>query len=94
VAYDPGIEPGQTAIDSSLLTVVDDPHLAAKDAEAVVILTEWPEFRALDWMQIARNLRKPIVIDARNLLDPDVIRCAGLMWAGVGRHDGGTHREQ
>jgi UDPglucose 6-dehydrogenase len=85
VGYDPGITTGHPAIDNSLLTVVDDPYIAAKDAEAVVVLTEWPEFRSLDWNRLAEDLAAPTVIDTRNLLDPDVLRRASLTWIGVGR---------
>ncbi|GAA1273122.1 UDP-glucose/GDP-mannose dehydrogenase family protein [Pseudonocardia aurantiaca] len=85
VGYDPGIIAAQAAIDDSLLNVVDDPYSAAKDAEAVVVLTEWPEFRSLDWSRVAEGLAAPTVIDTRNLLDPDVLRRASLTWIGVGR---------
>jgi len=85
VAYDPGISADTATIDGSLLTVVDDPYLAAKDAEAIVILTEWPEFRALDWPRLADAAGQQIVIDTRNLLDPAVVRRAAFDWIGVGR---------
>jgi UDPglucose 6-dehydrogenase len=85
VAYDPGITADTTRIDRSLLTVVDDPYLAAKDAEAVVVLTEWAEFRTLDWSRIADAVAAPIIVDTRNLLDPDVLRRASLTWIGIGR---------
>ncbi|GAA1273021.1 UDP-glucose/GDP-mannose dehydrogenase family protein [Pseudonocardia aurantiaca] len=85
VAYDPGITADTTRIDRSLLTVVDDPYLAAKDAEAVVVLTEWAEFRTLDWSRIADAVAAPIIVDTRNLLDPDVLRRASLRWIGIGR---------
>jgi len=85
VAYDPGIMADTSPIDGSLLTMVDDPYLAAKDAEAIVILTEWPEFRALDWPWLSEVVGTPAVIDTRNLLDPDVLRRAAFTWTGVGR---------
>jgi len=85
VAYDPGIMADTSPIDGSLLTMVDDPYLAAKDAEAIVILTEWPEFRALDWPLLSEVVGTPAVIDTRNLLDPDVFRRAAFTWTGVGR---------
>jgi UDPglucose 6-dehydrogenase len=84
-AYDPGVDPATTRIDPSLLAVVDDPIAAVRDAEAVVVLTEWPEFRTLDWGAIADAVANPLVIDTRNLLDADVVRRAGLTWIGVGR---------
>jgi UDPglucose 6-dehydrogenase len=65
--------------------VVDDPYLAAKDVAAIVILTEWPEFRQLDWQRLAGVAGDCCVVDTRNLLDPDVLDRAGLPWAGVGR---------
>jgi len=85
VAYDPGVLADEVLIEGSLMTVVDDPYLAAKDAEAIVILTEWPEFRTLDWSRLADAVAVPTVIDTRNLLDPDVLRRAAFAWVGIGR---------
>ncbi|MDQ2706831.1 MAG: UDP-glucose/GDP-mannose dehydrogenase family protein [Actinomycetota bacterium] len=88
--YDPAVAAGNPVnhgmpTDGSLLTLVDDPYVAAKDADAVVILTEWPEFRALDWLRLRGVVRQPVVVDTRNLLDPDVPCRAGFSWVGVGR---------
>jgi UDPglucose 6-dehydrogenase len=85
VAYDPGIAADKFLVDRSLLTVVDDPYEAAEEAEAIVILTEWPEFRALDWPRLADAVSQRTVIDTRNLLDPAVVRRAAFTWIGVGR---------
>jgi UDPglucose 6-dehydrogenase len=89
-AYDPAVTadpelPDDPMHDGALLAVVDDPYVAAKDADAVVILTEWPEFRALDWPRLAGVVRSPVVIDTRNVVDPDVLVRAGFSWIGVGR---------
>lgn len=67
------------------ITVSDDPLHAAKDASALVVLTEWPEFRALDWTGLRGVVRSATVVDTRNLLDPDVLRRAGFAWVGLGR---------
>jgi UDPglucose 6-dehydrogenase len=86
VAYDPSLTTDAASrpeLDS--ITVVDDPYLAAKDAEALVVLTEWPEFRTLDWARLATVVSRPIVVDLRNLLDADVLRRAGFAWTGLGR---------
>jgi len=91
MAYDPGISVEAGTIDGALLTVADDPYLAAKDADAIVILTEWPEFRTLDWPRLADEVGRPIVIDTRNLLDPAVPVKAGFSWIGVGRVARGAH---
>ncbi|MCA1603936.1 MAG: hypothetical protein LC775_00270, partial [Acidobacteria bacterium] len=85
VAYDPGISVDTRIIDRSLLTVSDDPYLAAKDADAIVVLTEWSEFRTLDWPRLASEVGRPIVVDTRNLLDPAIPVNAGFSWIGVGR---------
>jgi len=67
------------------ITVVDEPLDMAKDSNALVVLTEWPQFRALDWTALAGVVENPVVIDTRNLLDPDVLRRAGFAWIGLGR---------
>jgi UDPglucose 6-dehydrogenase len=86
VAYDPAMAAELEHPGLAGLTVVDDPYLAAKDAEAIVVLTEWPEFRSLDWTKLAETVRKPVVIDTRNLLDPAVARRAGFEWIGLGKN--------
>ncbi|MGQ0839381.1 UDP-glucose dehydrogenase family protein [Actinokineospora sp.] len=86
VGYDPALRRGIRHPDLASITVVDDPYLAAKDAEALIVLTEWPEFRSLDWARLADTVRKPIVIDTRNLLDPAVARRVGFEWIGIGRN--------
>ncbi|MCW0215849.1 MAG: UDP-glucose/GDP-mannose dehydrogenase family protein [Pseudonocardia sp.] len=85
VAFDPGITAATSTIDGSLLTVVDDPYEAAKGAAAIVILTEWPEFRSLDWQRLGEAVAERTVVDTRNLLDPAVVRRADFDWVGVGR---------
>ncbi len=89
-AYDPALRPDSASVNLAGATVVDDPVLASKDAEALVVLTEWPEFRSLDWARLAAEMARPIIIDTRNLLDPDVLARAGFTWVGLGRC--GPHR--
>ncbi|MCI2418598.1 UDP-glucose/GDP-mannose dehydrogenase family protein [Saccharopolyspora sp. K220] len=84
VAYDPGLRGDEAQLPPEV-TLVDDPYQAAKDAAALVLLTEWQEFRTLDWNRLADALDGPVVVDTRNHLDPDVLRRAGLSWRGVGR---------
>ncbi|WP_214403955.1 UDP-glucose dehydrogenase family protein [Pseudonocardia lacus] len=86
VGYDPGLGAVDPApVDPALVTVVDDPYVAAKDADAVVVLTEWPQFRGLDWARLAGAVATPTLVDTRNLLDPAVLRRAGFSWVGMGR---------
>jgi len=58
---------------------------AIDGADAVVLVTEWPEFRDINWVDAAAAMRGKTVIDGRNHLDPDAVRAAGLGYEGVGR---------
>ncbi|EEF22217.1 UDP-glucose 6-dehydrogenase, putative [Ricinus communis] len=85
VAYDPAVPAGTTHPALASINVVEDPELAAKDVDALVVLTEWPQFRTLDWPRLAELTRCPVVVDTRNLIDPDVLARAGFRWYGLGR---------
>jgi UDPglucose 6-dehydrogenase len=85
VGYDPALRSGDGRAELDGITLADDPYRAAEGVEALVVLTEWPEFRALDWAKLAGVVAKPVVVDTRNLLDPDVLRRAGFEWQGLGR---------
>ncbi|KOV84956.1 UDP-glucose/GDP-mannose dehydrogenase family protein [Nocardia sp. NRRL S-836] len=82
VGYDPALAGGT---DLGPVSVVDDPYQAAKDVDALVVLTEWTDFRSLDWGRLAETVRQPVVVDTRNILDPDVIRRAGFTCTSLGR---------
>jgi UDPglucose 6-dehydrogenase len=58
---------------------------AVRDADALVLVTEWAEFQELDWGQVADAMRGRLVIDGRNALDVAKVRDAGLTYEGVGR---------
>jgi UDPglucose 6-dehydrogenase len=85
VGYDPALRSGDTRGDLDGITLVDDPYVAAEGVEALVVLTEWPVFRTLDWAKLSDVVGRPVVVDTRNLLDPDVVRRAGFQWEGLGR---------
>ncbi len=53
--------------------------------DAVVLVTEWPEFLELDWSEVAARMSGKVVVDGRNALDPEAIRAAGLTYEGIGR---------
>jgi UDPglucose 6-dehydrogenase len=65
-----------------------DPYEVAKDAEALVILTEWPEYRALDWERIRNSMVRPLLLDGRNLLDPSKMEGLGFEYYSFGRPEG------
>ena len=58
---------------------------ALEGADAAVLVTEWPEFAELDWAEVARRMRNPLIVDGRNFLDPEAVRAAGLTYDGIGR---------
>ena len=83
-AYDPVAEKEARRLMVGV-SFADSPREALAGADACVIVTEWPEFAELDWQGVADLMQGKIVIDGRNLLDPDVVRKAGLVYEGVGR---------
>jgi UDPglucose 6-dehydrogenase len=70
---------------SAHLSYVEGPYDAAQDADALLILTDWPEFAQLDLLRLHDCLRYPIVIDGRNLYSPAMMLHHGLMYLSVGR---------
>src|SRR3954465_9639385 len=56
-----------------------------RDADAVVLVTEWREFKELDWREVAEAMAGTLVIDGRTALDPEAIQAAGLVYEGIGR---------
>ena len=84
-AYDPAaMERTQEAISSSL-KFANSAYEAASGADALLILTEWEEFANLDLDRLNRELKYPIVIDGRNLYDPEVMAAHGFTYYSVGR---------
>ena len=84
-AFDP------VGMDASKLVLNDidyaqDMYDAAKDADALIIITEWNEFRFPDWERIKTLLRSPRVIDLRNIYEPERMRARGFDYHSVGRY--------
>lgn len=67
------------------LHVVADAMDALVGADAVGLVTEWPEFRSLDWPAAALSMRGRVVVDGRNALEPEAVSAAGLRYAAFGR---------
>jgi UDPglucose 6-dehydrogenase len=67
--------------------VVMEPSLvdAVRDADAAVIVTEWPELETVASAEVREAMRTPLIIDGRNLLDPETVRAAGFDYEGIGR---------
>jgi UDPglucose 6-dehydrogenase len=81
--YDPAA--GERARTNASVELCADAYEAASGADAVVLLTEWDEFRWLDFERVAAVMRRPSLVDARNLLDPAAMRRRGFDYAAVGR---------
>lgn len=73
--------------DHPSLALVDDRMKALNGADALVICTEWIEFRSVDFDAIKAALALPVIVDGRNVFDPEAVKAAGLMYYGVGRAD-------
>jgi len=69
------------------LALVKSREAAVAGADALVICTEWKQFRAVDFAWLKRQLKHPVVVDGRNLFQPDEVRAAGLRYYAVGRAD-------
>jgi UDPglucose 6-dehydrogenase len=65
--------------------LVNDPYECVTGADAVVVVTEWPEYVRLDWSRVATLVRRQLVVDGRNCLDADPLVDLGFTYIGVGR---------
>jgi UDPglucose 6-dehydrogenase len=62
-----------------------DPYEAAEGAEAILVVTEWDEFRAVDWKRLLTLVEHPLVLDGRNMFDPEEITSHGFRYVSIGR---------
>jgi len=83
-AYDPIAEAEARKLMGGV-DFADDALGAVAGADAVVIVTEWPEFAELDWSVAAERMPDRLVIDGRNFVDPEAVRAAGFIYEGIGR---------
>jgi UDPglucose 6-dehydrogenase len=86
-AFDPtvGRPAGPGPADLAGISICPDAYEAARGARALVLLTEWDEFRGLDFHKVRDLMASPSIVDARNLLDPSALRRVGFSYTGVGR---------
>ena len=90
-AYDP--EAAETA--KAVLPNIQycaDPYEAARDAEAVFIVTEWDEFREIDWQRLASVMERPLMIDGRNMFRAEEMNRCGFQYISVGRRPQSARR--
>ena len=83
-AYDPA------AVERSRMLLPEVEYLksayeVAAGADAIVLITEWNEFRQLDMARIKQLMRRPVIVDGRNIYDPEAMRGLGFTYRGIGR---------
>jgi len=84
-AYDPvGMENAHKVLDGRL-NFCSDAYEAASDADVLLLLTAWNEFKRLDMGHVRDVMRRPVLLDGRNVYDPEEMRELGFEYAGVGR---------
>jgi len=88
-AYDPQAQATARvalAAEQGKITFCDSAESACAGADALVVVTEWLEFRSPDFRALATQLRRRVLVDGRNLYDPRIVRAAGLHYEGIGRN--------
>jgi UDPglucose 6-dehydrogenase len=84
-AYDPVAIPDAKLELNGSVHYCESPYAAAEGVEALVVGTGWPEFRSLDFSRIKNLLRRPLIVDTKNILDAVRMRAMGFEYVGVGR---------
>lgn len=84
-AYDPVAMPDAKLELNGTVHYCESPYAVAEGAEALVVGTGWPEFRGLDFGKIKSLLRRPLIVDTKNILDSTRLRAMGFEYVGVGR---------
>jgi len=84
-AYDPVAMPSARRLLGRRIAFADDVYEAARGADALVIVTEWNEFRNLNLVRLVRLMRRPVLCDLRNIYRPEDVERAGMRYVGVGR---------
>jgi UDPglucose 6-dehydrogenase len=83
-AYDPeGMEEAKKELTG--IEMVEGPYSVADNADALVILTEWDQFRALDFERLSKQMKQPVMVDLRNIYNPDDLRQNGFTYVSIGR---------
>ncbi|WP_299029175.1 UDP binding domain-containing protein, partial [uncultured Thermanaerothrix sp.] len=85
-AHDPvAVDNARHALEGLDVQFFRDPYALAMGADALVLATEWQEYKKLDLRQLAQAMRTPVLLDGRNLFDPKEAKNAGFVYLGWGR---------
>lgn len=84
-AYDRAALENTKAHFGNSVELIEDEYVALDDAHALILMTEWPEFRAPDWEEVKRRMHEHKIFDCRNMFNPKQVRDLGFYYYGVGR---------
>lgn len=84
-AFDPVAIENSRKIWGERISFVADSYEVAHDAQALVVMTPWNEFKNLDMQRVQQAMKTPILVDGRNLYDPNLMRQLGFIYRGIGR---------
>ncbi len=98
-AYDPVANEGVASrypreVASGQLQLCDNALAAVEASEALILVTEWKQFRQPDFVRVRQLMRRPLLLDGRNLYDPAELRALGFVYQGVGRATQGHCKEE
>ena len=84
-AHDPVAHEVAASVFGGRIELVSDPYAAAAGADALVLVTEWNEFRQPDFERLRQTMKQPVLFDGRNVWDPVKVRALGFSYQGIGR---------
>ena len=84
-AYDPVAMPVAKRIFGERVLFGERNYDTLRDADALIIVTEWDEFRRPDWDRMKEAMKQPVIFDGRNIYDPARMRALGFVYYGIGR---------
>ena len=83
--YDPVSMTAAASMMPPGMKFAEDPYELAADCDAVILVTEWNEFKQLDFERVRQSMKTPVLVDGRNVYDPELMRALGFTYRGVGR---------
>jgi UDPglucose 6-dehydrogenase len=90
-AYDPvAMESARSFLPE--VEMFEDPYKLAEGCDALIVITEWNEFKQLDLERIRESMKRPFLLDGRNIYDPQYLEEMGFMYRGIGRGYNGTRQ--
>jgi UDPglucose 6-dehydrogenase len=84
-AYDPFAMMHAERELEQVVSLCDSAYTAAEGVDALILATGWPEFRSLDFVRMKTLLRRPLIVDTKNLLDRERLQGLGFEYMGIGR---------